>query len=283
MFRCASWGAIGVKVGWLEGLDLAREVGFEGVDVPIGTAVEYVAKGEAGAFTALYADRGLRLGNWGLGVDWRGDQAKFADGLTALASQAAAGQAVGATRCATWVPSWSDDRPFEANFEFHVARFGAVARVLAESGCSLGLEFIGPATLRRGKAYEFVYDLPGMLRLCAACGPNVGLLLDAWHWYTSGGDEAQLAGLTADQVVVVHVNDAPTGIAVDQQLDNQRLLPAASGVIDIATFMRHLQRMGYDGPVIVEPFNQELREMEGRAAALRTKQSLDTILAMAGC
>ncbi|NUQ00153.1 MAG: sugar phosphate isomerase/epimerase, partial [Armatimonadetes bacterium] len=113
-----------------------------------------------------------------------------------------------------------------------------------------------------------------------AIGPNVGLLLDAWHWYTSGGDESQLAGLTNQDVVNVHVNDAPAGVDRDEQRDNVRLLPAASGVIDIATFMKHLDRMGYDGPVTVEPFNQELREMDDRAAAERTKASLDTIFAL---
>lgn len=282
MFRNASWGAIGVSVGFDEGLDLAAELGFEGVDVPIGKAAEMVDQGAGAAFQALYSERGLQMGPWGVPVNWRGSEAEWRAGLAELPRLAAAGRAVGATRVATWIPPSSDELDFEANWRFHVERFRPIAQILADHDCRLGLEFIGPKTLRVGKKYEFVYNLPGMLELCADIGPNVGLLLDAWHWYTSGGDEAQLAGLDNAQVVVVHVNDAPAGVPRDEQLDNVRCLPAATGVIDIATFMKHLARMGYDGPVTVEPFNQELREMDDRAAAAKTKASLDTIFAMAG-
>lgn len=280
MFRNANWGAIGVGVGFEAGLDLALEVGFEGVEVPIDKAADLVDRESAAAFQALYSERGLRMGSWGLPVDWRGEEEAFKASLAKLPRLAQAAREVGATRCSTWVPSWSDDRDWATNWQFHIERFGACARILDEHGCRLGLEFIGPATLRRDKRFEFVYSLPQMMELCAAIGPNVGLLLDAWHWYTSGGDESQLAGLTNQDVVNVHVNDAPAGVDRDEQRDNVRLLPAASGVIDIATFMKHLDRMGYDGPVTVEPFNQELREMDDRAAAERTKASLDTIFAL---
>lgn len=283
MFRCASWGPIGVKPESFEaGLDLAAKVGFEGHDVPIGPAADYVERQQAEAFVELYRSRGLRLGPWGFPVDWKGEEESWRAGLKQLPRLAAAGQKVGATRSATWVPSWSETRAHDENFAWHIERFQPAAAILADHGCSLGLEFIGPKTLRADKPHEFISDLPGMLELCAAIGPNVGLLLDCWHWYTSGGDAAQLEGLAAEQVVNVHVNDAPPGIDRDEQIDSVRLLPAASGVIDIATFLRQLERMGYDGPVIVEPFNQELREMDDEAAARRTKESLDRSWAQAG-
>ncbi len=282
MYRNASWGAIGVNVDFEPGLDLAVDTGFEGVDVPIGVAADRLDRESAASFQALYSERGLQMGPWGLPIRWQGGDEDYATDLANLPRLAAAAREVGAVRCATWVPSWSDTRDLEANWAFHLQRFGPVAKVLADHDCRLGLEFIGPATLRRGKQYEFVYTLPRMLELCAAIGPNVGLLLDIWHWYTSGGTEADLASLTNDQVVVVHVSDAPAGIDRDEQLDNQRLLPAASGVIDTACFMKHLARICYDGPVTVEPFNQELRDMENVAAAQKTKATLDTIFAMAG-
>ncbi|MBI2301331.1 MAG: sugar phosphate isomerase/epimerase [Armatimonadetes bacterium] len=282
MFRNASWGAIGVNVGFEEGLELAAEIGFEGVDTPIGKAAEMVDQGEGSRFQGLYSERGLQMGPWGVPVNWRGSQEEFDAGLTALHRLAAAGRAVGATRVCTWVPPYSDELAYQANWKFHVDRFGPIAAVLAEHDCTLGLEFIGPKTLRQGHPHEFVHELPTMLELCAEIGPNVGLLLDAWHWYTAHGTEAQLAGLSNEQVVVVHVNDAPPGVPIDEQVDNVRCLPGATGVIDLACFMRHLARMGYDGPVIVEPFNQELREMEDRAAAEKTKASLDLLFDLAG-
>ena len=39
--------------------------------------------------------------------------------------------------------------------------------------------------------------MPEMKELIAAMGrPNVGIVLDSWHWYTSGGTVADLKTLT---------------------------------------------------------------------------------------
>lgn len=276
MYRNASWGAIGVNVGFDDGLALAQRVGFDSVDTPLDRVVEM----GAAAFRALVEGHGLRVGPWGLPVNWQGDEAGYQAGLADLPRLAAAAQSVGATRCCTWVMPCSDSRAFDENWAFHVARFAPIAKVLADHGCQLGLEFIGPATIRAGKAHEFVYTLTGMLELCAEIGPNAGLLLDLWHWYTSGGTEDELAALTNEQIVQVHVNDAPRDVALDAQIDNVRCLPGDTGVIDSATFMRHLHRCGYDGPLTVEPFNQGLRDMPAVPAAYRVKATLDYLLSL---
>jgi sugar phosphate isomerase/epimerase len=80
----------------------------------------------------------------------------------------------------------------------------------------------------------------------------------------------------------VHVNDAPTGIAIDEQVDNVRDLPGATGVIDIAVFLGALQEMGYDGPVMVEPFNQRVRDMEPGDALAATGKALAGVWEQAG-
>src|ERR671937_27483 len=90
------------------------------------------------------------------------------------------------------------------------------------------------------------------------------------------------AGVRPEQVVYVHVNDAPPGRDVDEQIDNQRLLPGASGVIDIAGFLQALDRMGYDGPVVAEPFNAELNAMPPADRVRLTGQSLAKIWAQGG-
>ena len=55
-------------------------------------------------------------------------------------------------------------------------------------------------------------------------------------------------------MVYVHVNDAPAGVPIDEQMDGVRALPGATGVIDIAGFLQSLAAIGYDGPVVPEPF-----------------------------
>ena len=63
---------------------------------------------------------------------------------------------------------------------------------------------------------------------------------------------------------------APAGIATDDQRDNVRDLPGATGVIDIAGFLQALEAIGYDGPVTPEPFKKELSELPSDADRLRT-------------
>src|SRR5207244_5299465 len=111
---------------------------------------------------------------------------------------------------------------------------------------------------------------------------NIAPLLDCWPWYTTHATREDLARLRADQVVYVHVNDAPPGRDVDEQIDDQRLLPGASGVIDIAGFLQTLDRMGYDGPVAAEPFNAELNALPPAERVRLTGQAMARIWAQAG-
>ncbi|MFP4058407.1 MAG: sugar phosphate isomerase/epimerase family protein [Candidatus Brocadiia bacterium] len=283
MFQNLAPGAVGVRGSTEETAPLAAQAGFQGLDLDLGEAAERVQEGQLDALRAVYERHGLRPGGFGLPVDFRGDEETFRQGVDRLARRAPAAAAMGCRRCFTWLAPASDELPFDQNFERHRSRLGACARVLGEHGCRLGLEFVGPKTSREGKQHEFIYDLPGMLELAEAIGTgNVGLLLDSWHWYTSGGTADQLRALRPDQVVYVHVNDAPRGVAVEEQVDNVRAMPGATGVIDMAAFLGALEAIGYDGPVTAEPFVPALRELEPAEALRRVAASLDAIFEAAG-
>jgi len=107
--------------------------------------------------------------------------------------------------------------------------------------------------------------------------PNVGLLMDSWHWYTSQGTVEELLTLSNKDVVHVHVNDAPAGLAVDEQVDNRRALLVTTGVIDMKGFINALVRIGYEGPVECEPFDQQLRQMDAEAALQKTADALKRV------
>ena len=49
------------------------------------------------------------------------------------------------------------------------------------------------------------------------------------------------------------LNDAPAGIPIDEQKDNTRDLPCATGVIDLKAFLGALVKIGYDGPRAPSP------------------------------
>jgi sugar phosphate isomerase/epimerase len=206
--------------------------------------------------------------------------------LRELPRLARAARDLGSTRTATYMPSGSDDRPFRENFDWHVARLRPIAEVLRDEGCRFGIEFIGPKTYRAAFQHEFIYTLDGVMELISAIGTgNVGVMLDSWHLYASGGSLADLQRLTNQDVVVVHVNDAPAGIARDEQIDTVRTLPMETGVIDLVGFMRALQEMGYDGPVMPEPFSKRVNELAATdrlAAAREAAKSMDELWRAAG-
>jgi len=283
MFKGLSPGAIGVRADTLtQALAAATIGGFDGVEFNPFEIADLVDAQGAEAVRSRSTEAGVQPAGWGLPVDWRGAEENWRSGLEALPRLAKAAAAIGGTRVSTWIMPCSETREYAENYQFHVARFKPIADILNDCGVSLGLEFIGPKTLRDTQQYPFIHTMEAMLALGRDIGPNVGLLLDSYHWYTSHGTVEQLKALTPKQVVYVHVNDAPAGVVVDQQLDAVRALPGATGVINITGFLQALQGIGYDGPVTPEPF-VNLSELPSDAARLQTVgAAMDKIWKKAG-
>lgn len=190
------------------------------------------------------------------------DDDAFAAAMEALPAQAAALSAVGCTRCIIWIFPASDTLTKEENYAFHVKRLSAAAAVLKAYGMRLGLEFIGPYTGRKGKKYVFLYTAEEMLKLAKDCGDNVGLLFDAYHWYTGAHNKDVFDHIPDESCIVsVHVNDAPVGDPLELP-DSPRALPGETGMVDIACVINGLRKLGYTGPVIAEPFSPKLAAME---------------------
>jgi sugar phosphate isomerase/epimerase len=282
MFTCLAPGAIGIRgLALPEAITLARESGFAGLAFDIREAAAFAAAQGAPALRALFTDAGVAPGYWGLPVAWRDDEQRWQTDLQALPALATLARELGSDRATTVMQPGSDVRSYDENFAWHVERLRPVAAALRDAGCRLGVEYIGPRTFRQKFQHEFIYDLPGLLDLTAALDTgNVGVLLDAWHLYTSGGTAADLARLTARDIVAVHVNDAPAGIARDDQVDNVRALPLETGVIDLAGFMSRLRALGYDGPVTPEPFSQRLNDQAAHDQLGAAREALRTTAAL---
>lgn len=278
MYPNLNTGAIGVRASLEEQINFARKYGFKGIDFSISEAAALAAAHDVGYVKALFDKAGVMPGSWGFPVEYRKDEAEWRDGMEKLPDYAKLAHELGCHRTATWILPADDNRDFSANFQFHVDRLGPAAKILKEYGHRFGLEFIGPITLRQGKKYPFIHTLEGMRGLAAAMGTgNAGILLDVWHLYTAHGQLDDVREMKQEEIVVVHVNDAPAGLAINEQLDNVRLLPGESGVIDITSFLKTLADLGYDGPVTVEPFSQRVRDLAPDAAVGETYASLQKV------
>ena len=243
MFTCLVCRSLGLEATQREAIDLAHRHGFDAVEA---RADELAQLGDAlpGLLDDLRA-KPLRFGLAGLPIDLRRDAQRFADGLRLLPGYARALQRCGVTRLGSSIVPAHDELTYADNFRQHVERLGAVARVLGDHGIRFGLEYCATPTLRRGRRHAFIHSLPQLRELIAAIGaPNLGLVLDSWHWWMSGSPAAELASLTAGEIVSVDVNDAPTGVPREQLGDRQRELPGATGVIDLPQFLSALRHLG---------------------------------------
>ena len=97
------------------------------------------------------------------------------------------------------------------------------------------------------------------------------MLLDAYHWYLSGGTAGEIAAIPAGTPLFVHINDAPPGDVATLD-DSMRLLPG-EGVIDLDAFLGAIAARGYDGPVSLELFSERLRALPPEEAARRAYET----------
>lgn len=267
------------KLGLLEFATLAAQNDFPGIDFGISSAQRVAA--ELGGIAALkdkLAALGVAPANFGLEVEWRRDEDSFQSGLAALAEKAAVAQALGSTRCCTWMPSSTNDDPTEWRTRT-VTRFRAIGEVFADYGIRLGLEWVGPHHLRAGGENQMgangtVWTLPQTLELIDEIGlSNVGLLVDSYHCYTTGIGEAEVGALTDSQIVHVHINDAPVGVGPAGAKDGGRVLPG-TGEIDLTGFLKGLRTAGYQGYISCEILAPQPVAETPEAAAALVRQSL---------
>ncbi len=258
-------------------LEIAAKYGFQSVDIdPTGLINQWGLEGTKQRLEEL----GLSIGAIGLSVDWRTTDENFRSSLTALPAQAAAAAALGVTRCCTYVLP-SVDEP-AAQFTVQATkRLRLCAQILGGYGIRLGLEFVGPHHLRTRWTHPFLWTTEDTLAWIEAIGePNVGLLFDAYHWYTTEMSVEDIGKLRADQIVHVHINDAKA-VPVEEALDNDRVYPG-EGVIDLVGFLKALQAIGYTGPVAQEILTPAPPTDSVEALAERSRQGFDRVFGEAG-
>jgi sugar phosphate isomerase/epimerase len=274
-------GSIGVSVQTQKELNaFAHRHRFESVE-PRGDELGAMTHEQLAEVLVDLKTKQLVWSATGLPVDFRKDDKAFQEGLAKLPKFAAALQRAGANRIGTWLSPSHDQLTYRANFQLHTSRLREVGGILKDHGIRLGLEYVGTQLLLVGKRYPFVHTMAEARELIAEIGTgNVGLVLDTWHWWTAGDTEADILALKNQDVVSVDLNDAPKGIAKEQQRDNERELPLATGVIDAAPFLSALVKIGYDGPARPEPFNKTLNALDNDAACAATSAALHTAVAM---
>jgi len=129
---------------------------------------------------------------------------------------------------------------------------------------------------------RFVADYEHAARIVRSVDhPAVGHCLDSFHILSRGWDPAAIETIPAEKIFFVQMADAP-GLTMDllSWSRHHRVFPG-EGAFDLADFMGHLLRSGYDGPVSLEIFNDTFRRTDPARTALDAMRSLEWLQELA--
>lgn len=166
--------------------------------------------------------------------------------------------------CANTRPDALDDPDRAA------ADLGELADIAAARGLRIGYEALASSTHVRSylDAWEIVKK---------AARPNLGLVVNAVHSFAADAGPAGLDAVDPARIFLVHIADAPI-TRIDQRLLTEafRLLPG-QGNLPVTDLAAALARRGYDGPVSVEVFNEQIRALKPALIARDAMRALDLV------
>ena len=110
--------------------------------------------------------------------------------------------------------------------------------------------------------------------------PNVGLVIDTFHFYAGGSKLEDLARLSIDKLLVVHLNGCED-LPREQLTDAHRLYPG-EGPIPIVEILTTLREHRFDGVASVEIFRPEYWERDPREVARSARASAAKVIIRAG-
>lgn len=276
MFTIFDPGVNGINGSIYELAPLVKKYGIDALAVPPELLEDPAAATET---TAFLREQGLRWGMLPTTADFYSEELSdeaFCEALKRFALWAETGEKIGVRYCYNHVWSGSNLREYEAQFEWVLGRIRKVWEIADAFGIRYGMEFLGPTSLQKSFRYPFFNSLAGILSLADAVNSRCGFLFDTYHWYCGSNqraDEAYLAAAHTDRMVGFHLNDGVPGRSREEQEDMERRLPLTTGVIDAALPWRLFEKVGYQGPVLIEPMfpwmgNKEERSAEETVSAI---------------
>ncbi|GAB7067030.1 sugar phosphate isomerase/epimerase and 4-hydroxyphenylpyruvate domain-containing protein [Mycobacterium hodleri] len=116
--------------------------------------------------------------------------------------------------------------------------------------------------------------------------PAVGVCLDSFHVLSRGHDPAAIEDIPAEKIFYLQLADAPAlSMDVLSWSRHHRLFPG-EGAFDLATFVAHVLKTGFDGPLSLEVFNDTFRQTDPDRTAVHALRSLvwlqDKVAALPG-
>ena len=105
---------------------------------------------------------------------------------------------------------------------------------------------------------------------------NVGLVIDAFHFYAGGSTIQMIENLDAQRLFIFHIDDAEN-LPREQLTDAHRLLPGL-GILPLKEIVAAFRKIGFDANASVELFRPEYWERDPFELARDAKAAVEQVL-----
>jgi sugar phosphate isomerase/epimerase len=248
-----------------ERVTAAASAGFTGIGVQLA---DLAAQGGVAPVRTVAAEAGLAV-----------TEAEFLGGWALADSVAAPSEAERtlADAAHAWGPLRVTSGEFAAgplDLGRAAAHLATLAHRLAPLGVTLAVE---------GFAWGAIPDYPTALELVRrSAATNTGVMIDVWHWFSTGADTHLLRDIDAREIAGVQLNDGPRVRPDDPEIlykaRNTRWLPGA-GELPVRDLLAELTAIGYRGPYSVEVNDPHFRVLPADEAARRAFDACTRLLA----
>lgn len=249
--------------GLVDKLHACHEAGFDGVEIMDSDLVAAFESPEE--IRALCARLGLSIDMYQPFRDFEGvTEDLLADNLRRAEAKFDVMERLGTDLvlvCSNAASATIDDDDLAAE------QLGLLADAAAARGIRLAYE-----ALAWGR---YVSDYRHAWRIVATADrPNLGLCLDSFHILSRGHDPAAIEDIPGEKIFFLQLADAPAlEMDVLSWSRHHRLFPG-EGDFDLTTFLGHVLRSGYQGPLSLEVFNDTFRQTEVVRTAAHARRSL---------
>ncbi len=259
---------------------IANKYGFQGVNVDLS---DMLTESADKIFKDLASNQ-LRAASFGIPVKFFSPDAEYFESIDTFESVAELAAKINCRVALCYLPPFSEDLNFNDLFERTVSRIEKIKPILFENNIKIGFEFIGPTETRTDTKYDFIHTIDGTRALIAASGIYGfgGFKLDSHHWQNSGASLLDIKHLDLSYLLYLELNDGLPDYTIHDMPEFERELPLTTHITDNIGLLDALRQKGYKGPVAIEPWNEQIRQMPVEEAIRKVKQSLDVCFEQAG-
>jgi sugar phosphate isomerase/epimerase len=283
MIRALTSDCLGVAGRQNELIELALTYGFKGIDLDMEDMLRRdKAMGQEFACQFIRSAK-INISSFELPIRFAGKDEDYAADCAQLDDIVRLCASIRATRCVITIQPFSDELPYHENFDRHRTRISEIADKLAAKSIKIGLAVNARPQVRANKTYQFVHNAEELVTLVRTVGnKNVGIAIDAWHWQVGDGAMDQITDLSVEQIVDVRLSDLSNSFDPDNVLTTSRALPSSTDSRFCSELLKHLDRIGYKGPIAAVCHPSHFKGQPREYVAQRIREALDQTMIRAG-